>query len=99
MNDTKKNYICINGKRISILPTSEEEYKRLIGALVNVFGVVAYNSCGKVEGDKQTVEAIMNFCGHVSGDAAMHAIRIYAEAHPQSKITVDGKPLKKEVDA
>lgn len=99
MNDSKKNYICINGKRFTILPTSEEEYKGLIGAIVNVFSVVAVNSCAKANGDKETVDAIMNFCGHISADAAKRAIQIYAETNPKAKISLDGKALKKEVDA
>lgn len=89
--DRTRYYICIDGKRISLLPTSEEEYKELVNAIVNVLGVTALNSTNNGNfDDKQRVEAIMSFCGNISADGAKWAIQLYAKDHPKVKLNNDG---------
>lgn len=78
MENNNEFFIKIGKEIIPLAPTNEEDYKKLINAIINITGVTVANSTRGYKTDKERTEAVLKMCGQLSTDAAKHALVMIA---------------------
>lgn len=89
MPNNDEFYIQLGKERVELAPTNEQDYKKLINAIINITGVTIVNSTSRYATDKERTEAILKMAGQLSTDAVKHAFVIIVNESVEAKARGD----------